>query len=297
MLFKKEALPPLAVMPSGESVPLGTAADPGSADPAASKNDSPAAFRVTYMGQPMADSSADAPGSLTSQTGIPVADSIQGLSVAVARQADSLMALVLSDSLAQLRALVPLLQESMRLPSAVRSSNQWDSSFPVEQMYRTIPSILPVRLKNLAEYRVSSAYGQRVHPITGKLRTHAGIDLPQPRLTPVYATADGVVDRVLWEPDGLGLAVFIAHPSGYQTGYGHLEDHAVLVGQPVRRGDVIGRVGSTGLSTGPHLHYTVLAGSVPVDPAGYCFLLINVINQRQKMLMKAAVRVDKKKAP
>ena len=227
-------------------------------------------FRVTYMGQPVADGTFSPGDSLLTLAVTPADDA--------AARADSLIALRLLDSLRQLRTLVPVLQASLRADTDRLAAR----SYEISQLYRTIPSILPVSISSPAEFRVSSAYGQRVHPVTGQPRTHAGIDLPQPRLSPVFATADGFVDRIIWEPGGLGLAVFIAHESGYQTGYGHLEDHSVLVGQSVSRGQVIGRVGTTGLSTGPHLHYTVLAGALAVDPAGYCFLLANALNQRKK---------------
>lgn len=181
---------------------------------------------------------------------------------------DSIMVAQLEDSLRHIREqLIPL----------QKTNQKWAKS--AFDLYRSIPSILPVRLRSLTDFRVSSTYGLRVHPISGRLQNHAGIDLPQPRFTAVYATADGVVDRIVWQPNGMGLAIYIVHPSGYQTGYGHLEDHSVLVGEEVRRGQVIGRVGSTGLSTGPHLHYTVLVGTQPVDPASYCFLLLNALEE------------------
>ena len=295
VLFKKQSSSPASDYSAGGH-PAGS--DPWVVRSEQDSSGSPATqkpvFRVTYMGQPLeTDLTGSAvfpsPGdSATTASGTtPGSDS----ATLAAFKSDSLMAVMLSDSLAQLRSLVPILEQSLWADSQRLGSNQAD----LNQMYRTIPSILPVSISSPAQLRVSSAYGQRVHPITGQLRNHAGIDLPQPRLTPVYSTADGIVDRIIWEPGGLGLAIFIAHASGYQTGYGHLEDHSVLVGQPVMRGQVIGRVGSTGLSTGPHLHYTVLAGRLPVDPAGYCFLLVNALNQRKRMNAKAGSGLSAKK--
>ena len=135
-----------------------------------------------------------------------------------------------------------------------------------------IPAIPPVRFLTWQDYRVSSRFGWRQHPIGGDIRVHNGIDLPQPAGTPVFATADRVVKWISWQPDGLGLAVCLEHPTGYQSIYGHLSDYAVREGNNVRRGTLIGRVGSTGRSTGPHLHYTILYRGKPVDPARYCFL-------------------------
>ena len=89
----------------------------------------------------------------------------------------------------------------------------------------------------------------------------------------MFATADGIVKWISWQPNGLGLAVCLEHPTtGYQSIYGHLSGYAVREGDRVRRGTLIGRVGSTGHSTGPHLHYTILYRGKPVDPARYCFL-------------------------
>ncbi len=92
----------------------------------------------------------------------------------------------------------------------------------------------------------------------------------------MYATADGVVKWVCQQPGGLGLGVCIRHSSGYETLYGHLAGYTVKPGESVRRGAHIGAVGSTGLATGPHLHYAVRYRGHPVDPARYCFLWVNV---------------------
>lgn len=235
----------------------------------------PDRFTVTYMGAPVERDTSAASKYRLLPPGFPP---IRSAETNLTRfhtsgpdrphQQDSLMVAMLEDSLRRvIDQITPLRSASQIAPQ---------SAF---NLFRTVPSILPVRLSSLREFRISSAYGSRIHPISGRVHHHAGIDLPQPRWTPVYATADGVVDRILWQPGGIGLAIYIVHQSGYQTGYGHLEDHSVLVGESVRRGQVIGRVGSTGLSTGPHLHYTVLAGTVPVDPASYCFLLLNALNE------------------
>lgn len=159
---------------------------------------------------------------------------------------------------------VGLLQaNTSQLAIAISHSSDW---------LRSIPAIPPVRLSSYTQYRISSHFGWRVHPIDGKRHRHTGIDLPHPAGTPVYATADGVVDQLVSDQTGLGLAVTIKHPSGYESVYGHLSASIVRAGDTVLRGAMIGRVGSTGRSTGPHLHYAILLNNRPVNPIYYCFL-------------------------
>lgn len=123
-----------------------------------------------------------------------------------------------------------------------------------------VPNRRPIEKMSL-----SSSYGMRVHPITGRVARHNGIDIPAPRGTPIYATADGSVGRaqVL---GGYGNYVEINHDNGIQTRYGHMTRYTVRAGQTVRKGDVIGYVGSTGRSTGNHLHYEVRIDGAPVNP-------------------------------
>ncbi|MBO4481501.1 MAG: peptidoglycan DD-metalloendopeptidase family protein [Bacteroidales bacterium] len=134
------------------------------------------------------------------------------------------------------------------------------------EMLAAIPAIRP--LKNMTH--ISSGFGRRYHPILKILRPHTGIDIAAPKGTPVYATADGVVSRES-PGSGYGIAVVINHGYSYKTLYAHLTKKAVRAGQRVKRGDVIGYVGSTGLSFGPHLHYEVIKNGVPVNPVHYFF--------------------------
>lgn len=113
--------------------------------------------------------------------------------------------------------------------------------------------------------RLSSSYGLRVHPILGGLRWHGGVDLAAPAGTPVRATSDGVVERAAWS-GGYGLMVELDHGQGTESLYGHMERITVAAGQSVKKGDLLGYVGSTGLSTGPHLHYEIRRGGHTVDP-------------------------------
>lgn len=123
-----------------------------------------------------------------------------------------------------------------------------------------IPSRRPVD-----EMRLTSSFGHRSDPFTGRRARHNGIDIPGPVGTPIYATADGTVGRAQWL-GGYGKYIEIEHGHALQTRYGHLSQILVEPGQRVRRGDLIGLMGSTGRSTGSHLHYEVRVAGAPVNP-------------------------------
>ncbi|MDT0574599.1 M23 family metallopeptidase [Croceicoccus sp. F390] len=127
----------------------------------------------------------------------------------------------------------------------------------------SIPSRLPVE-----NARFSSSFGSRVHPVTGQRKNHHGLDMAAPTGTPIYATADGTVEMAKWY-GGYGNYVQIGHGGATQTRYGHMSEYSVSAGQQVKKGDLIGFVGSTGRSTGPHLHYEVRIAGEPVDPTPY----------------------------
>ncbi len=113
--------------------------------------------------------------------------------------------------------------------------------------------------------RISSTYGARMHPILGYLRMHAGIDIAAPYGTPIRAVAEGTVAYSGWH-GGHGNYVKVNHAGGLATGYGHMSKIAARVGQKITRGQVIGYVGSTGLSTGPHLHYELFKNGASINP-------------------------------
>lgn len=123
-----------------------------------------------------------------------------------------------------------------------------------------VPSRRPIEQMSL-----SSSYGMRVHPITGKVARHNGIDIPAPAGTPIYATADGIVGRAQ-RLGGYGNYVEIEHGNAIQTRYGHMSSYIVTPGQSVKKGQIVGYVGSTGRSTGNHLHYEVRIEGAPVNP-------------------------------
>lgn len=137
------------------------------------------------------------------------------------------------------------------------------------QMLASIPAILPVSLKNKST-RFSSSYGYRMHPIYKTVKLHAGMDFSGSIGTPIYATGDG---KVVYAEihKGYGKSILIDHGFNYQTLYAHLNAYNVRPGQKVKRGDIIGYMGNTGMSTGPHIHYEVKKNGIPVDPINYYF--------------------------
>jgi murein DD-endopeptidase MepM/ murein hydrolase activator NlpD len=126
----------------------------------------------------------------------------------------------------------------------------------------SMPSGMP-----LTATRLTSQFGYRFHPMSGRYQPHAGIDLAAPAGTSVMATGDGTVNIAGWM-GGYGLVVQIDHGGAVETRYAHLSRLAVASGQSVKRGQIIGFVGSTGRSTGPHLHYEVRQSDVAVNPLG-----------------------------
>lgn len=136
-------------------------------------------------------------------------------------------------------------------------------SSPLARPTVSVPARMP-----LEGAQLTSGYGMRNHPVLGGRRQHAGVDLAAPTGTPVYATADGVVGRADWY-SSYGLYVAIEHGASMQTRYAHLSRLAVAAGDNVKKGDVIGYVGSTGRSTGPHLHYEVRIDGLAVNPIPY----------------------------
>lgn len=138
-----------------------------------------------------------------------------------------------------------------------------------EEMLSCIPAILPLSNKDLT--RTASGWGLRVHPIYKIIKFHYGMDFTSPTGTDIYVTGDGVVESVLSSKRGYGNHIIVNHGFGYRTIYAHLDHFNIRPGQRVRRGDVIGFVGSTGMSLAPHLHYEVELNGIKVDPANYYF--------------------------
>ena len=142
-----------------------------------------------------------------------------------------------------------------------------DLAWDKEAWMASRPAIQPIGMKDLI--RFGSSFGTRMHPILKIVRPHEGIDLTAARGTNIYATADGKVIQAGYRPGGFGKKVLIDHGHGFETVYGHCDEVLVEPGQMVKRGEVIAKVGSTGLSKSPHLHYEVHVNGKPVDPINY----------------------------
>jgi murein DD-endopeptidase MepM/ murein hydrolase activator NlpD len=148
----------------------------------------------------------------------------------------------------------------------------------------SIPAIQPISNKELT--RIASGFGFRIHPIYGIAKMHNGLDFTAPQGTPIYATGDGVVTTAA-PSAGAGNHVIINHGYGYETVYMHMVRMKVGNGTRVKRGEVIGWVGSTGASTGPHCHYEVHINGTPVDPVYFFFNDLNA-EQYDRLLKIAA---------
>lgn len=142
-----------------------------------------------------------------------------------------------------------------------------------------IPSIQPVINKQLT--LLTASYGMRIHPFYKTLQSHQGVDYTIPEGSSVFATADGVVRDVATRNSTHGLTVVIDHGNGYETSYSHLLAVNVRRGQEVRRGDIIGLSGNTGLSIAPHLHYEVRHNGMRVDPIHYFFMELSPVEYQR----------------
>ena len=138
-----------------------------------------------------------------------------------------------------------------------------------EERLQCIPAIQPISNKDLKQ--TASGYGMRIDPIYQTPHFHAGMDFNAKVGTDVYVTGNGTVTYADWK-QGYGYTVIVSHGFGYQTLYGHLNKYNVKVGQNVKRGEIIGQVGNTGKSTGPHLHYEVLVRGANDNPSKYYFM-------------------------
>jgi murein DD-endopeptidase MepM/ murein hydrolase activator NlpD len=136
-------------------------------------------------------------------------------------------------------------------------------------MLASIPAIQPIANKDLK--LMASGFGYRTDPIYKTTKFHAGMDFAASTGTPIFATGDGVVARADYDDGGYGNHVRINHGYGYLTLYGHMSKIKAKVGQKVKRGDIIGFVGSTGKSVGPHLHYEVHKNNEPINPVNFYY--------------------------
>lgn len=136
-------------------------------------------------------------------------------------------------------------------------------------LIEAIPTIQPVKNKDLT--RIASGFGYRSDPFTKARKMHFGMDFTAKRGTPVYATGNGVVKRADSRSSGFGKHIRIDHGFGYISLYAHLSKYNVRRGQKVKRGDIIGYVGNTGRSAGPHLHYEIIKNNKKIDPLNFYY--------------------------
>jgi murein DD-endopeptidase MepM/ murein hydrolase activator NlpD len=167
----------------------------------------------------------------------------------------------------------------------IRSVNRAD-------MLPYIPAIQPIDDPDLT--LVASGFGHRIHPIYKIMKMHTGIDFSAPVGTPVKATADGTVESVIRSGRGLGNRILIDHGYGYKTLYACMDELGTRQGREVKRGEVIGTVGESGMSVAPHLHYEVHLNGEPVNPINYFFLELDPRTYDQLILtsMKSGQSFD-----
>jgi hypothetical protein len=155
-----------------------------------------------------------------------------------------------------------------------------------QKLFAAIPAIQPVANKELIG--LASGYGMRIHPVYKVRKMHTGVDFAAQIGTPIYATADGVIDKLEVSFSGYGKVLEIDHGFGYRTRFAHMHGFAVRYGQKIKRGDLIGYVGNTGLSTAPHLHYEVFVNGVHVNPIHYFFNDLNA-KEYEKIIQLASI--------
>ncbi|HTM49614.1 MAG TPA: M23 family metallopeptidase [Bryobacteraceae bacterium] len=165
--------------------------------------------------------------------------------------------------------LVPTFSETLEEYDALKATTfaRFDRSYMLRLQRNTQPNIWPI------DGRLMGPFGRRSDPFSGEGAMHTGVDISAPMGTPVKSAADGVVSYAQYY-GGYGKLVVITHNTGMQTYYAHLSKFDVIAGQEIRQGELVGRVGSTGRVTAPHLHYEVRVGGVPVNP--YRFLVRTV---------------------
>ncbi len=198
----------------------------------------------------------------------PIPDSTRSGQIEKDEELAQLQSFASSDIIASTAALLKELLSRIKVQE--RSYGEIDDLVKNKQkMLASIPAIQPVSNKDLN--RIASGFGYRIDPIYKTVKFHAGLDFTAPSGTPIYATGDGVVEEASLSDVGYGNHVVVRHGYGYKTLYGHMLRMKVKSGQTIKRGDVVGWVGSTGKSTGPHCHYEVMKNGEKVDPVYFFF--------------------------
>lgn len=212
----------------------------------------------------------------------PIADPVRRVSYGGTNRYEELMDLANADLVVNTTQKMDMLDRQLYI-----QSQSFDEVVKLckenDEKLKCIPAIQPVANKDL-KY-TASGYGLRIDPIYNTTKFHEGMDFSANIGTPVYATGNGVVTKAGWQ-SGYGKIIKIDHGYGYETWYAHLNDMDVRVGQKVVRGQVIGEVGNTGKSTGPHLHYEVHVKGRVVNPVNYYFMDLNA-DDYDKMIQMA----------
>lgn len=171
-----------------------------------------------------------------------------------------------SDMILNLRTCIDKLKRQLYIESRSQD-NILEMAHNKEKQLAAIPASSPISNKN--PYSIASGFGMRTHPILKIRKMHTGLDLAAKTGTPIYSTADGVIEVVNRSFTGYGNMIEVNHGFGYKTRYAHMQGFAVRLRQKVKRGDLLGYVGSTGLSTAPHCHYEVFVNGKQVNPVYY----------------------------
>jgi murein DD-endopeptidase MepM/ murein hydrolase activator NlpD len=190
---------------------------------------------------------------------------------------DNQLASSISEVLSNLKKRISIQENSYHEIAGLIKNNQ--------ELLSHTPAIQPVSNKDLN--RIASGFGYRIDPVYKTVKMHAGLDFAAPQGIPIYATADGVISTSGNLGNGFGNHVIINHGYGYETLYGHMVRVKYSSGQKIKRGEIIGWVGSTGKSTGPHCHYEVHKNGQKIDPI-YFFYNDLTHEQFDLILKKAA---------
>lgn len=223
-------------------------------------------YRVIFEAEP-----------LTSPSG-PQKSDINAYSYLATYQYGTLMATTALKTEALSKTLLEQSRSYGELSQLIRQKNR---------LLEAMPAIQPMAMSGRFRGEPVSGFGYRIDPIYKTVKFHEGLDFTAPMHSPVYATGDGTVKELVRMDRGYGNYVLINHGYGYQTLYAHLSRFEVKPGQKVKRGQIIARLGNTGKSTGPHLHYEVHKNGRKLDPVYFIFNDLNP-EQHQELLAKAS---------
>lgn len=196
----------------------------------------------------------------------PIPDGVRQAGIGGVDRYENLQSLINSDLVISTSKKIDKISKQMYI-----QSKSYDEVYNLaknkERMLSSIPAILPVDIKNLT--RISGYFGMRMHPILKYRRMHDGIDFTAPTGTKIFSAGDGVIEKTKKQRTGYGNMIVVNHGFGYKTLYAHLSKIKVKEGEKVSRGTVLGLVGNTGISTGPHLHFEVQKNGRKINPINF----------------------------